>query len=101
MAKIGPDNVFPNAFGAQLNPLVGNSELLENQPISIYPNPFFDKLMIQTPNSQNQTISIFNQIGQCIFQQTVSVPSELDVSSILEGIYFIKVGQKSFKLIKQ
>jgi hypothetical protein len=101
VAKIGPDDVFPNAFGAQINQLVGNAELSEKQALLVYPNPFLDKIIIHTSNIQSQHISVFNQIGQCVLQQTISGPTQLDVSSISEGIYYLQIGDKTIQLIKQ
>lgn len=73
--------------------------------IKLFPNPFSENLNIDFPNEyQIETISIFNSLGQEVFQ-TDNLKRSLNLKSLESGVYLLKVtSQKktaSFKIIKQ
>jgi hypothetical protein len=83
-------------------------EDLTNPPslFSIYPNPFQDKLIIDSRELVIENISISNSLGQMILQQNKYDTSRyLDLSALPIGIYFLKLegeGRQSvFKVIKK
>ncbi len=101
VAKVGPDNTFPNAFGAQLNQLVGLSDVSDLELIEVYPNPFFDLINIKSPTNKNKKINLYNQIGKCLLNKTFSGQTTLDLSSFPTGLYLLQIENTIHKLIKQ
>ncbi|MBL4669979.1 MAG: T9SS type A sorting domain-containing protein [Flavobacteriales bacterium] len=68
--------------------------------INIYPNPFTEKITITTENINN--VSIYNILGEKLnlsFSKKDNMVV-LNTSTLVSGIYFIKVGDKSYKLYK-
>ncbi|MFM7682163.1 MAG: T9SS type A sorting domain-containing protein [Bacteroidota bacterium] len=101
VAKIGPNNVFPSDVNSTLTNLVGLSESKENEQIKIYPNPFNEVLKIQ--NSANMPIeaALFNHIGIQVWSEKVNGITEINTSILPSGIYFLQIGSKIHKVIKQ
>lgn len=69
-------------------------EEVDNQGIIIYPNPANDIVNIVCANEIIQLIDIH---GQLIDIQVKN--NQIDVSHIPNGIYFIKIGKDTIKLI--
>jgi hypothetical protein len=65
----------------------------------IFPNPVKDVLTIEinTPT----TIQIVNTYGQVLLEQHISNTEKLNVSHLSNGIYFVKVGQQTYKFTVQ
>jgi hypothetical protein len=64
-----------------------------NTEMKIFPNPTTNKITIKSYNAIEQVL-ITNTIGQIILQQsynTVEKSKEVDVGSLSNGIYFVKV----------
>ncbi|MDL2290008.1 fibronectin type III domain-containing protein [Paludibacteraceae bacterium OttesenSCG-928-F17] len=77
---------------------VGFNNVL-NVQIEIYPNPFADYLIIEA--SDKQTVGLYNLSGQCIITKEVCSGSNyINTSSLPAGIYTLKIGNKTFKVIK-
>jgi blue copper oxidase len=78
--------VVPNATGI--------NETIQQNNISVYPNPVSDLLSIQLASMENTKISVINVLGQSIFSQQIS-PSknsfQLSTTQWNNGIYFITV----------
>ena len=58
--------------------------------VSIYPNPASDKLYFQGLMAEIQGVEIYSLQGKLIRSYTINI-SEIDVSQLSSGIYFIKV----------
>jgi hypothetical protein len=72
----------------------------------IYPNPFTDILKIKLGGKQTSTvrISIVNGSGLVVYKeihQNLNGTLELNLQSLESGIYFLKVGNKTYKIIKK
>jgi hypothetical protein len=61
--------------------------------VTIYPNPATDNLSITAyPLYRNESIEIFSSAGETVFKSEIRNPkSEIDISFLINGIYFIKV----------
>jgi hypothetical protein len=71
--------------------------------ISVFPNPFFEKLNVQSGNMTIQSIRIINMTGQIMFQQTDcnSNNIELALNQFPKGLYMIVLnGVISKKIVK-
>jgi hypothetical protein len=101
VAKVGPDNVFPNAFGTILNQLVNIPESASEGTISVYPNPFSDVLHIEINQQENKTIELINHLGQIVLQETGIGALQLNTSGLAEGMYLLTIDGLVYKIIKR
>lgn len=54
----------------------------------IFPNPFSEFLNIHLPTHQTTQMALFNRLGQCVYQGTLSsVENSIDLSSLPPGLY--------------
>jgi hypothetical protein len=78
-------------------PYVGQEEIIDDEAISIFPNPASSFITIHTKegNPIEETI-IYNHLGQ---KALVAVPvnNTVDVSGLRPGIYFIEVAAKEWR----
>lgn len=73
---------------------------LTSRNYNIYPNPVLNilelKLMVdETP----EFISIYNLYGQKVFESLYK--EQIDVSNLTAGVYFLRIGNKNFKFVKE
>ena len=70
--------------------------------IQIYPNPATDKLYIHCDEIQNMRMQLFNIVGECVLQTELNkYTNEIDISSLLRGIYILKLTGTNRTLEKQ
>ncbi len=87
---------FSSWFGAISDVNESNTD---NDEIIIYPNPVSNIIMIQGIDSSDmQSYSIYDTYGKKIIEGEFN--KQIDVSYLIPGVYFIKVGNKSYKFIK-
>ncbi|MBR6438937.1 MAG: T9SS type A sorting domain-containing protein [Bacteroidales bacterium] len=72
---------------------------VENQQLSIYPNPAKDVLRINNL-SDNQEVSIYSINGAIIKKVVVSGDSEINISDLRSGMYIVSAGNMFSKFIK-
>ncbi len=74
------------------------SNLNENiaKAISVYPNPANNVLNVA--NAENENIEIYNMLGKLVVNvNNASANQSIDVSSLANGTYFVKVNGEVFK----
>jgi len=72
-----------------------------NETVTVYPNPFNNKLTVLNAET-GKTIQVFNCLGACIYTTLVeSEKTEIDLNSQPVGVYFIKTGLNTIKIIKE
>jgi hypothetical protein len=82
------------------------SEEDNNSCIEIKQNPCFEKLIIKNCSliiNNNKNLLIYNILGEKVIDKEIQYENELteiDISSLNEGIYFIKLNNKILKFIK-
>jgi hypothetical protein len=77
-----------------------STENLVNQEIIIYPNPFANTIHILSPNSTE--ITIYDQNGRLLQTEILSKGvNNLCLEYLSSGIYLLKIGDKSYRVIKQ
>ena len=69
--------------------------------INIYPNPVNSWFKIDSENNSITSLEIFNIQGVLVKQETLQNGSKVDVSSLGNGIYTLKVSTKSGFIIKK
>lgn len=83
---------------------LGLNEQLNNH-LAVYPNPFNNFINIQLEKQEPAKVSIFNMIGQQVFNQKLNNTNQLDLSHLPKGVYVLKVDtdstSKSIRLIKK
>jgi hypothetical protein len=73
----------------------------EQNGIRVFPNPFNEKINIVMWIPLDFQVQIFNSLGSLIYMgKTENGKSEIDLSNQSSGIYFIKVGSFTRKIIK-
>lgn len=74
-------------------------ELETEKTFKFYPNPATDQITIE---SELGEIQIFNSIGALVLQKTLDSTEEiLNISELNPGVYFVKMGQKTLRLVKE
>lgn len=99
---LSPFPAYENAFAAkfQCSP-TGIKETSLNQEVKVSPNPFLDKITVVVEN-EKQTVQIFNSFGSLIYTSIVeSGKTEIDLQKEYCGIYFLKIGTVTMKIIKE
>ncbi|MEP6712028.1 MAG: M43 family zinc metalloprotease [Ferruginibacter sp.] len=114
----GPRNSFLNSFACDSSlatggPLPSDTTINEVKPtaadeINIYPNPAREIINIRAKNIltlKGKTAKLVTITGKLVKRQTLlSNVERIDVSQLLPGIYFLKIGEgntsKVFKIIK-
>ncbi len=87
--------------------VINSIRMTENLSIKVYPNPTADFVNIAIPaRAGNATISIYNTLGSKVMEaSTNSNSTQIDISSLKNGVYFIKVEsggiKSSAKIIKK
>lgn len=71
----------------------------------VYPSPADDHITIVTGSNKPQQASIYSIDGRCMMQVTVNLESTVDISSLPQGIYFVRIqdiaGIRTAKIIKK
>lgn len=72
--------------------VTGISSVNNNYASSVYPNPFTDKITIETPSAE--IIAVYNIAGQQI--KTIAVEDrqakvEIDMADLTQGVYFYRI----------
>ena len=94
-------------FGAKNNCTTGvEDDNVISSNCSIYPNPANDYIIIQPSEgfkpSEGSNIKICNTYGEVLMQVEQTPPSvqRIDISKLVPGIYFIKIGNRVEKFVK-
>ncbi|MBK6833144.1 MAG: T9SS type A sorting domain-containing protein [Bacteroidetes bacterium] len=84
-----------------VNPGVGLSYTKQqSNKISLFPNPFTSLLKVSSISKAE--LSVFNITGKSILKQHINEgATELDLSSFAAGVYFIRVGASTYRVIKE
>lgn len=87
-------------FITGIKPLKGNDNTFE-----LYPNPARDKVIITLSDVSHPgkvEIRLFDELGQLIksYQNLSSITSELDISDLKQGLYFVNLIDKNNETIK-
>lgn len=72
--------------------------------IDMYPNPANDKVNIILKNPSQTQVVVFDTLGKVVYKQDhkqVSATYTLDVSSLIAGVYFVKVATKDRAVTKK
>ncbi len=82
--------------------IVTVSDCSENtDDVVIYPNPASAEFIVSGNNIE--TLQLFNLFGREIINRKISTESDLKISvaDLPQGIYFLKIAEKNYKIIKE
>jgi hypothetical protein len=86
-------------------PVVNVAAVKTSSSFEIYPNPASNYITLKTSNTAALPISISNISGQIVLSSTISNNQQLNISSLENGIYFVRVTNNNqivtSKLIKR
>ena len=68
-------------------------------PLRIYPNPAADRVIVHTGCGQPQTLEIYSIDGHRLLHQPIHTEATLDLAGWQRGVYIVRVGNRSNKLI--
>ena len=79
-------------FGSFPDPVVSVNETNQTNDVNIYPNPASQLLNFKITNAENVThhIQLIDIYGKIILETESSLSSQIDVSNIANGIYFVR-----------
>jgi len=77
-----------NLSRIDLNSVINGEDEFEKTKLTVFPNPATDALFINVPEINSDfSVSVFDASGRMV--QSCKSCSELDVSSLCEGLYFV------------
>lgn len=68
-------------------------------PLHVYPNPATGKLTLNTGCGEQMTAEILSVDGRTVMQMPVTKEATIDVSSWPKGVYILRVGSRTEKII--
>jgi len=96
---------FETANG-RYNSDLASAVFLKEDDFSFYPNPVTDYLTILSGSFKDYNLSLYNMLGQKVFDEKASSTNRFNLNSLAAGVYvgvIVQNGQhvKKFKLIKR
>ena len=67
----------------------------------VYPNPAFTQLHVKLGTQAPTDYSIYSIIGQVVLQGKVQNNSSINIESLTNGMYYLKVAGKTVKFVKE
>lgn len=80
------------------NEISTTTQDIEEDFIQVYPNPVSDILFINTNQTFDSGIQIYNAQGQLVFQNQQT--TEINMSSLEDGVYILKMGKTVQRVVK-
>ncbi len=93
------DIIYLSSETTSFNQPTSISENNTKQNIRFYPNPATSIITIETINKEY--IKIFDFAGKIVFSKQISDKTDIDISNLKPGIYFIRTENYSSKFIKE
>jgi len=66
----------------------------------IFPNPAADMLYFNFDVTSDVTMQIFSATGQLVMEKNLSSENAVDISSLNEGLYIVRIDGKTYKFSK-
>ena len=101
-ASSGASTVI-RTFQLTISPFLGVNELVKNHFV-LYPNPAANVLNMKGDFDSNESVIIYNMLGQTVLTKAVATNDEsIDITSLAKGIYnvYFNNAKVSYKFIKE
>ena len=80
---------------------IENTAALEDE-VRVFPNPFEDKLIIESSFQGTQNYALYSILGEHILSGSIQSGSKnINLESIPDGLYILKVRDQSLKVVKR
>lgn len=73
----------------------------DNTILNVFPNPTKDKLIIESNLNTPQTIYLFDNLGKYINSYKIDNKTEINVSHLSEGTYWLKIDNETHLITKE
>ena len=81
---------------------INETDFSQNINLQIYPNPATKEIKITIPNNEPiESINIYNQNGQLVKQITKPNKTNINVSDLNTGLYFIRTDSKAKRYLSK
>jgi hypothetical protein len=80
----------------------GIGDIEEIKGIKLYPNPVSDIMFIDLGDVKVDHIQVINGVGQVVISQQIQIGQrslKLDMGSLTEGVYFVRIGDDVRKVV--
>jgi hypothetical protein len=67
----------------------------KNGLISMYPNPFYEKVWVNVPGNQQWTMEMFNAAGQILMTKTGAGNQAMNTQNLPAGLYMLRISSES------
>jgi Secretion system C-terminal sorting domain len=69
--------------------------------IKVFPNPTDGKITVESDKKVG-IIRVYDAVGRLVLnQEATDLHTDLDLTTFANGLYLVKMGQESFKIIKK
>ena len=96
--------IVTNTAINEVNLLTSVKENIASTALTVYPNPAHDVLYFQYGNASKKLITpiiIYNSIGAQVLNFSIQHTESIDIAGLPAGLYFIEMGNKRVKFVKQ
>lgn len=90
-------------FQLTITPFLGINESVKNHFV-LYPNPASDVLNVKGEFDSNESVTIYNMLGQTVLRHAVTTNEEsINIASLAKGIYsvYFNNAKVSYKFVKE
>jgi len=95
----GPFIIQGPTFGANNSPTGMAENPVVPVTLSVYPNPANDLVQVQLNDPERRDLEVFNMMGQPIERHAYATYHSVDVSQWSAGIYFVRCGETTKRLV--
>jgi hypothetical protein len=95
----GPFIIQGPTFGANNSPTGMAENPVVPVTLSVYPNPANDLVQVQLNDPERRDLEVFNMMGQPIERHAYATYHSFDVSQWSAGIYFVRCGETTKRLV--
>jgi len=92
--------IVTNSFGTdsityvdyiEVIPVGINDHQINEQSVSLYPNPTNGRLTVMIPAGINADITIFDMTGKPVLNRIINTQGKFNLNNLEKGIYFVKI----------
>ena len=90
-------------YDSEIISAINNPEILEQELLTVYPNPTSNFIAIETGNFNSETLemSIYDNTGRLLRSEKMNASELINVTDLSAGIYYLKVNGKEGNRISQ
>jgi hypothetical protein len=103
MTATSGTSTVTRTFQLTITPFLGVTESVKNHFV-LYPNPAGNVINVKGDFDSNESVIIYNMLGQTVMRKAVSSNEEsIDISSLAKGVYnlYFSNAKVSYKFIKE